>query len=691
MKKSLGTFNTDQVNCYGYRFTIEALESALCQGWRGMPMFISHDSHRPIGVSRALGLHLHSSQTLLKGVAIFAETDDEQKIVGRQAQQYLAQKLSEVSDTDRGRLQLSFSNCMSTSATFLARECTCVVDPGIAKRAFPSLFSGDETDKRSLVPVRDLEEIGPGVFKMGEYAVFAHRYFRRSLSQINNLNSFFLEKLYKLGKETGLDVKIALDADSIGLADTYRTPIELERWRGPKFNDDLTAIEVGVTCHKASERERFFHGIDSTEFWWHKQNGKHSLECEEILDIPTLGIDEDTFGCRYVHSIVDESTELPDHLDGAIREYAAVSFLDRIEVDISKAGKNTRYVKLWRVDGALQLPKWKELICDFYMGNPLPGEYLLGSVSRDHTSGNQTSSTDDSGSRKIQEPPVVSEADSVHVAVSYHSLDDLSSAHDRSVQCLDKFVVGNRRLKTIELSAIDLIQSVSRSVSGKLELPDDISFIAFEDLDINFPLFLFQGSESLADAAKFLDRLIELCRSFVASMDSRFITASVGLRYDDFIAVFSFAGFASELVKAYESGIKEFPATHNDIGAWCSETQKTLHAVSGNSYLSDEMQKMFELTGCFSFPRQFSISEFISIDDKGQISARIPPSDVAVAQKLNDGALKVATACLIKKCSCSKCGGNYLDCACSVFTDRDCSISVDEFELLGFLLTERRA
>ncbi len=300
-------------------------------------------------------------------------------MLGAWTQNYLNEKLGDVAKNDEQRLRSGMAAHLSQSAIFISRECACVIDPGIARRAFPGLFSGDETDKRSLVSVRNLKEIGSGVFEIGEYAIFAHRYFRRSLSQVNNLNGIFLEKLYKLRDVDGLDVKIALDADRIGLADTYRTPIELEYWWGPKFDDTLVNIPVSVTCHKASERTRMFHGISGTQFWWHKQGGKHSLECEEIRDMPTFGHNNEAYGCRYVHSIVNKDTQLPDHLDGAIREYEPAAFLERLEVDISMAGKNTRYVKIWRVDGGggLELSKWKELICDFYRDNHLPGGILI--------------------------------------------------------------------------------------------------------------------------------------------------------------------------------------------------------------------------------------------------------------------------------------------------------------------------
>ena len=91
-----------------------------------------------------------------------------------------------------------------------------------------------------------------------------------------------------------------------------------------------------------------------------------------------MGIGEDKYACRYVHSMIDEETKLPYHLDGAMRIYDEEAFLERIETDISKAGKNTEYVKLWRIDGEIDIVLWKELLNDFYRDNHQVGEYLLG-------------------------------------------------------------------------------------------------------------------------------------------------------------------------------------------------------------------------------------------------------------------------------------------------------------------------
>ncbi len=62
--------------------------------------------------------------------------------------------------------------------------------------------------------------------------------------------------------------------------------------------------------------------------------------------------------------------------DGAIRLYSDEQILQRWEVNINKAGKNTTYTKLFRVDGKLELLDWKKLCILYYKGNPLLFEYF---------------------------------------------------------------------------------------------------------------------------------------------------------------------------------------------------------------------------------------------------------------------------------------------------------------------------
>ncbi len=86
------------------------------------------------------------------------------------------------------------------------------------------------------------------------------------------------------------------------------------------------------------------------------------------------------WGCRYVHSMLNPSTGLPTHLDGAIRLYNEENILERIDKknDISKCGKNSKYIKLWRIDNDFSVSLWKELISSFYRENSLIGQYFGG-------------------------------------------------------------------------------------------------------------------------------------------------------------------------------------------------------------------------------------------------------------------------------------------------------------------------
>src|ERR1019366_446167 len=64
------------------------------------------------------------------------------------------------------------------------------------------------------------------------------------------------------------------------------------------------------------------------------------------------------------------------HFDGAFRIYPAEAYLDRIDTDISRAGKQASYTKVFRLDGPLPIPYWKRLLSDFFRGNKLIPEYL---------------------------------------------------------------------------------------------------------------------------------------------------------------------------------------------------------------------------------------------------------------------------------------------------------------------------
>ena len=681
------TFTSDEVNRYGYSLGIEALAGAVAQAWEGTPMFVSHDYHRPLGISRPMGLQLHASRALLKGEIYFPTTEEEEAWVEGFARQFLAQKIYVVDSADEVALVAPLDGLLSDKVEVWRRECVSVIDPGIAKRKFPSLFPTDETDKRSLVPISELDAIAPGVFRMGELVVFAHRYFRRSLSQINNTNDAFLRRFFELQGQPGLVLKIALDPDSVGLASSCLTPIELEYWRGPKFDDNLASIPVGVAVHKASRRERIFHGVERTEFFWHMQNGMRSFECEELLDRETLGIGADVFGCRYAHSIIDEATSLPNHLDGAIRVYKTDQYLDRIETDISKAGKNSRYVKLWRIDGPIDLSAWKELVCDFFRGNSLPGEYLGGIPDsamideQDHQSDESTGS--------LMSPAIFEQGD-LQIAASYHRPGEFPEASEGGFVPGIGFMDDGVFTRTIELSALDLIKLIQRALGRPIQLSPGIVHVAIEDMDINHPLVFFGGEASVAAANVWKSALATLCQGFVARGERRFITASVGIDYGDVVIKFSFAGFVSLLAKAL-TDLADFPRSADGVGPWCISCYGYLKQHSAYAESSVGTSDLFRIDGTFRIDRPYVDPNLFSVDEQGITSIKFPPREKLVAEALHEGRLFLVTSVKVKACKCSGCGASYLACPCSAFVDEGVELLCESIEGLRWAITERSA
>ncbi len=226
-----------------------------------------------------------------------------------------------------------------------------------------------------LFTLKTLIPIGPGVFRHDDLVFFAHPFLRRSLSRLNSLNSPFLVRLQQLAAAK-LNVKIALDPDMVGLASSYSDYFEFEYWWGPKFTDDLTQIPVGIARHEAEEDQRLFHGISRTEFWWQSRDEQHIFEVEELRDIPTAPQGGSNYGCRYVHSIIDEAESYTKHFDGAIRMYTEDKMLERLDTNIRDAGRHSLYTKLWRIDGVIDTAAWKALLTDYFRDNQLVGEYL---------------------------------------------------------------------------------------------------------------------------------------------------------------------------------------------------------------------------------------------------------------------------------------------------------------------------
>ncbi len=404
MRQSPGVFNTDQVNrdrmlCPASELMkAELHHQRACQsrGWKpGMPVHKQHDMHRLIGWTKPLGLYADSLMVRVLGLIEEPETEQEKAELQARAEQYWEHHHRDGTELFKNELVERVAPVDVANSRFLVMEAAVLERVGIAEELYPDLFIAGTgaVDKDGLMDYRQLlsrmKQVQPGVFHDTgrDLLLFAHRFFRRSLSHRNKFNAYFLQSFGATAEENGdLRVRLKLDPDIVGHPSSARNLIELEYWRGPLYSDDIAAIPDGVAEHKADDRTREFEGVDRTQVWWKApesrrvDSGGHAdyrtFEIEELIEDPSGGLGDDYFGCRYAHAEFSADESAITHFDGAIRAYSADSYLTRVDKSINRAGKQAAYTKIFRFDGALPILHWKRLLSDFFRGNKLIPEYL---------------------------------------------------------------------------------------------------------------------------------------------------------------------------------------------------------------------------------------------------------------------------------------------------------------------------
>lgn len=403
MKISKMVFATDQVNRARMRIPASVLMSAYERDVEecvrsgvelGLPMHMQHDMHRLIGWSRPLGLYLDASMVRSFGQGEEPTSEEEKNNLAHVVDDHWARHHRAGTEFFERELMERLSPANLSGAKLIRMEAAVVHRAGIASELYPHLFVPGVglVDKDGLADYRDLadrmKQIQPGVFYDSERDVllFAHRFFRRSLSHRNKLNTYFLQSFGGVARSNdGLRVRIRLDPDILGHPESAQEIVEMEYWHGPKFSDEISSIPSAVAEYKADERTREHQGVDRTHIWWKVPEtrdvdgelvGYRTFEIEELIENESWGLGADIYGCRYAHAEFSDDEAAITHFDGAIRAYEGEAYLERIETSIDKAGKQAAYTKLFRIDGPLSIADWKRLLSDHYQGNPLIPEYF---------------------------------------------------------------------------------------------------------------------------------------------------------------------------------------------------------------------------------------------------------------------------------------------------------------------------
>ena len=394
--------NTDQVNKQNIRIPVKVLVESVEKHVMfsvenklplGSPSFISHDLTRLAGWSSSPSTILCRDMATQVTFIHSPETQADEQVLREVSDAYSRLKSEHYRAGFEQELRSRVNQLGLADATADFSHCAILIRDGLVSELYPKFFSLDSTsvDKDGLTYYDDLtsafEVVQPGVFhdKTRDLLIFAHRFFRRSLSNANSLNQYFLKKFDDAAKGKKARARLRLDPDMVGHPESLEHVLEFEYWHGPKFSDDIQSIPSGATVQSADEQTRFFESIGKTHLWWKHPETRmldeeklmyRTFEAEELLEEPSAGLGEDIYGCRYVHAEYAIEAKFISHFDGAIRAYPTIAFFERIEQNIDRAGKHSTYTKLFRLDGDVPVHQWKALTVDFFRGNHLLPEYF---------------------------------------------------------------------------------------------------------------------------------------------------------------------------------------------------------------------------------------------------------------------------------------------------------------------------
>jgi hypothetical protein len=214
-----------------------------------------------------------------------------------------------------------------------------------------------------------------------EHVVLCHPLLRREYS--SNPNAELLGLLARYADQTAgkNTFRIAIDHQRIFPVDEYSRIEERDYWFGPPFDplllDDRNA--VGLTVINRNQSSVFsINGLDRTEFVWTcDDKGVKTFEVEEVEFPSTRKYRPDPFRLnRYVHSQRDTRARKLIHADGAVKVYRDEDYEARFATRLPSAPRSLRRLKLWRVDGDIDVDLWSALVATFYRDNEMVLEYI---------------------------------------------------------------------------------------------------------------------------------------------------------------------------------------------------------------------------------------------------------------------------------------------------------------------------
>jgi hypothetical protein len=616
MEKELIVLSADSVDRYGNIIHIKALEMMLKDRMTGgIPLLLGHDQSKPIGWGHPFALYLEPNLTRLLGIQFTPTNVEEKNLIINNHKVFRSNRyLNSSKEHINNFIELLNTNGI-TDYKFTNIACLTANRKNITRIKFAFLFESNLRDE--LVPLVSLlkhfEYLGNGIFKdkNSEFSIFAHRFFRKSESIHNTLNGIFLNELINLNDELQLDIYLRIDDSQLGYAPSYSEYMELEYQWGPQYSDDIETIKEGISRHDCNEMEKLFYGFSRSEFlWeWNKERNKFSFQMEELMD--TESPENDLFNCRYVHTVYDKSKGDLEHFDGALRTYDTFEMINRLDKSIKSYGKQSKYTKLFKVNGKLPISKWKLLVTLYLRSNPIIYEYYGLKKEIEELS---IPKLREVGMDELLMPYAIKEEEGLRIMVSYHNVPE-NLKEGRFVDSFDLVADFENTYKCIDSHFFEFKKSLNR-LGGNINLPDEIMVIKNSDDYWNLPLIMHYGKES----RKLLDESVEALKILISSLtrngSNLRVSFTLGMVISKRIVRVSVFGHINSLEKWIGENLP-FPSIEEDFTKWLSQQRRYLEKFP-HIFDSPMVSELAQFDGVLFIKRKLIRSEYsLKAGEKG--------------------------------------------------------------------------
>lgn len=214
-----------------------------------------------------------------------------------------------------------------------------------------------------------------------DHILHYHRLLRGGFSYSSRPNADLMWCFGQYYKESGdtNEFRVAVDHSRLMPKEAYERVFELSRWFGPRFGreklDDPRVVGLTVVGRDEPGLSALIGPLawERTEFYWKHDDGIKTLEIEEI-STGEHALD-DRYLNRYLHAERDVRARRLRHFDGAVKVYPRGRYGDRLSARLPH-GERVQKIKLFRIDGDVDVGRWLGMVGHFFSGNEMVLEYF---------------------------------------------------------------------------------------------------------------------------------------------------------------------------------------------------------------------------------------------------------------------------------------------------------------------------